>query len=81
MSARFLDVQCGDRVYHANIQIGYRTLERAWDYVGKEGDVVVEDFGRESYEMGPGSLQSQAAWLACFDAPTKDELGSPLLVL
>jgi len=49
--------------------------------VGKEGDVVVEDFGRKSCEMGAGSGTSQAAWLACFDAPTKDEVGSPLLAL
>ena len=80
-SARFLDVRCGDRVYHPNIQIVYRTPERAWDYVGKEGDLVVEDFGRESCEVGAGSGKSQAAWLACFDAPTKDEVGSPLPAL
>jgi len=76
VSPRFLDVRCDGRVFHPNLQIVYRTPERAWDYVGKEGDVCVEDFGREDCEVGAGARKSQAAWLACLDAPTKDEVSA-----
>jgi len=74
VSPRFLDVRCDGRIYHPNLQIVYRTPEIAWDYVEKEGDVCVEDFGREDCEAGTGARKSQAVWLACLDAPTKDEV-------
>jgi len=73
VSPRFLDVRCDGRVFHPNLQIVYRTPERAWDYVGKEGDVCVEDFGMEDCEVGAGARKLQAAWLACLDALTKHE--------
>ena len=67
-NARILDVRCGGMVYHPNIRVIYRTPELAWDYVGKDGDIVGEDFGREDCEVVSAGQRSKAAWNGCFDA-------------
>jgi len=75
-NARILDVRCGGMVYNPNNQVVYRTPELAWDYVGKDGDVVAEDFGREDCQVGTSGQRSKAAWNGCFDALPKDEVSA-----
>ncbi|KAG0644861.1 hypothetical protein HOY80DRAFT_1026827 [Tuber brumale] len=71
---RCFDVQCGDRVYHPNIRKVFRTPEKAYDYVRKEGNIIVEDFERETVVRGGRSGgEGSASLLACYDAVTKQQ--------
>ncbi|KAG0634272.1 hypothetical protein HOY80DRAFT_1099626 [Tuber brumale] len=71
---RYFDIQCGDRVYHPNICTVFRTPEKAYDYIRKEGNIIVEDFKRETGVRGGRSGgEGSAALLACFDAVTKQQ--------
>ncbi|PUU75243.1 hypothetical protein B9Z19DRAFT_1067575 [Tuber borchii] len=76
---RNLPEYTGCPVFHSNKLVVYLTPEKAYDYVGKESVVIVEDIQSESVEGGGsgGSRTQSAALLQCFDTNTSTKKQSP----
>ncbi|PUU73599.1 hypothetical protein B9Z19DRAFT_1134907 [Tuber borchii] len=49
----------------------------AYDYVGKDGNVLVANFEQSDIERGGTSDKGKVALLECFNASTKDQVSGP----
>lgn len=58
---------------HPNVQRGYRTPEKMWDYATKDGDVVHEGLDRPGRNSRMGSTASHDRWQDIISAPTRGE--------
>jgi len=56
---------------HCNILVIRRTPHFAWDYAGKDGDIISENCARPV--VVKGQSERKAEWQHCLDAPTENE--------
>lgn len=59
---------------HPNIEPVRRTPRKAWEYAGKDGDVLLDDPSAEPPDSGGGAKRKRDdVWTEIFNAPTRDE--------
>jgi len=56
---------------HCNILVIRRTPHFAWDYAGKDGDIISENCPRPL--VVKGQSERKAEWVYCLDAPAENE--------